>query len=325
MIKIVIVSISGGQGKTTLAALLGRTLAGKGFRTLMVDLDPLHDLTQWLGLDLQIGQTTVIDVLKQAVPMESALYPIPNAEQFWLLPAQESLQDVGSFVKSQNQAGSWGAAVTAFGQGLAAVQTGFDFCVVDTPPQWVGLNEIGLRSADWLIIPAEASFKGCSSLIHTLNLVTSLGLDLEQLLGVIPFRDRWIGSKRSQESRNAIEFMTEEVGETKILPSFRESEVFKRAVNLHTTPAALGEPLLEEAIQAIFQRIVPEPLPAPEQPAEAAKSTQKKPRKPRASNSAKTTSPAEKPSKEQTKSVEGNRSTPRQPKTRRNKQNAQES
>ncbi|WP_289501222.1 hypothetical protein [Gloeocapsopsis sp. IPPAS B-1203] len=50
------------------------------------------------------------------------------------------------------------------------------------------------------------------------------------ILGVIPFRDRWIGRTQSLESRENVEAMKEFMGKIPILPSIRESEQFKRAL-----------------------------------------------------------------------------------------------
>jgi len=46
------VSLSGGQGKTSIALLLGRLLAQQGRKVLMVDADPQANLTFYLGHDV---------------------------------------------------------------------------------------------------------------------------------------------------------------------------------------------------------------------------------------------------------------------------------
>lgn len=39
------VSLSGGQGKSTLVYFLSRALAIQGYRTLVIDLDPQHNIS----------------------------------------------------------------------------------------------------------------------------------------------------------------------------------------------------------------------------------------------------------------------------------------
>ena len=70
------------------------------------------------------------------------------------------------------------------------------------------------------------------------------------LIGVIPFRDKWIGLNQTKESRFAIESMTEEAT---VLPSIRESEKYKEAIN---QKQELEIPDLEYPIQYLVQQIL---------------------------------------------------------------------
>jgi chromosome partitioning protein len=62
MIAVAIASLSGGQGKTTAALFLSRLLASRGYPTLAIDADPQHNLTTYLGLELQPNQPTLLEV-----------------------------------------------------------------------------------------------------------------------------------------------------------------------------------------------------------------------------------------------------------------------
>ena len=58
MLTISIASLSGGQGKTTTALFLGRLLANRSCcSTLMIDSDPQHNLTTYLGFELETQPT----------------------------------------------------------------------------------------------------------------------------------------------------------------------------------------------------------------------------------------------------------------------------
>jgi chromosome partitioning protein len=245
MIKLTTISLSGGQGKTTLSLFLARSLIAKGVRTLLIDLDPLGDFSQWLGFSLQSGQATLLDVLQGRINVQEAIYPVLASEHCGLLRGASELGVSRKAKKAQMPL--W--------QALEPLETAVDFCIIDTPPHAIALNEMALTSADWIVIPAEAGVKGYSSLIHTLNLISDLNVSRDKLLGVVPFRDRWIGSKQTQECRLAIAEMADEVGESLILPSIRESEVFKRAINQQVTLAQLGEPALEDVFETIVHRL----------------------------------------------------------------------
>ena len=84
------VSLSGGQGKTSIALLLGRLLAQQGRKVLMVDADQQANLTFYLGHDVQPDAPTLLEVLKRQVETADGIYPLAYANLF-LMPADEGL------------------------------------------------------------------------------------------------------------------------------------------------------------------------------------------------------------------------------------------
>ncbi|WP_157462498.1 ParA family protein [Crinalium epipsammum] len=75
MLTVAITSLSGGQGKTTVSLFFGRKIASLGYYTLMVDADPQHNLTTYLGVELQPNQPTLLECLKKSVALEEGIYP----------------------------------------------------------------------------------------------------------------------------------------------------------------------------------------------------------------------------------------------------------
>jgi MinD-like ATPase involved in chromosome partitioning or flagellar assembly len=69
------ISLSGGQGKTSIALLLGRLLARQGRKVLMVDADPQANLTFYLGHEVKPQEPTLLEVLKQQVEPVDGIYP----------------------------------------------------------------------------------------------------------------------------------------------------------------------------------------------------------------------------------------------------------
>ncbi len=111
----------------------------------------------------------------------------------------------------------------------------------------ISLTVIG--ASDGLMIPVEASVKGLQSLIRTLELINELNEEDEtfggRVLGVVPFRDRWVGLRRTTESESNIESMKQITSqwfeEDLVLPSIRESEKFKQAINRGLTLHEMGQ------------------------------------------------------------------------------------
>ena len=252
MLTLGITSLSGGQGKSTTALFLGRKLSQVGYPTLIIDADPQHNLTTYLGLELKETEPTLLEFLKKSVESEDAIYPIEGEENLFCLPADEKLDNALDYLSNS------GVGATLLKRRLEIFRQTFKICLIDSPPQrsQIALTVIG--AADGLIIPAEATIKGYGSLVRTLDLLHSM-LEVQattaELWGVLPFRDRWIGRTQTHESRLAIEGMTEEVGKELILPSILESERYKQAINQQKTLSELGFSQLEYPFEVLLSKI----------------------------------------------------------------------
>ena len=80
----------GGVGKTTSAVNLATLLAGRGYRTLLIDIDPQGNATSSLGLDKRALDMTVYDVLVDSVQIKQAIMPSIR-RRLDLLPANANL------------------------------------------------------------------------------------------------------------------------------------------------------------------------------------------------------------------------------------------
>ncbi len=252
MLTIAIASLSGGQGKTTASLMLGRLLARQGYPTLLVDADPQHNLTTYMDLELQPNQPTLLEFLKKSVSVEDSIYPCAGSDQLFLIPADDQLDTVQDYLSNS------GVGATLLKRRLEPVADAFKVCIIDAPPQRSQICLTVLGAADSLIIPAEASVKGYGSLVRTLDLLKNLqdvGATNAQVMGVLPFRDRWIGNTQTQESRAAVTGMCEEVGEALLLPSIRESERYKQAINRRSTLSDLGYAELEYPFEVLIDKI----------------------------------------------------------------------
>ena len=252
MLTIAIASLSGGQGKTTASLMLGRLLSRQGYPTLLIDADPQHNLTTYMDLELQANQPTLLEFLKKSVSAEDSIYPSAGNDNLFLIPADDQLDTVQDYLSNS------GVGATLLKRRLEPVAEAFKVCIIDAPPQRSQICLTVLGAADALIIPAEASVKGYGSLVRTLDLLRNLqdvGATEAQVMGILPFRDRWIGNAQTQESRAAVTGMCEEVGEELILPSIRESERYKQAINRRSTLSDMGYIELEYPFEVLIEKI----------------------------------------------------------------------
>lgn len=247
-------SLSGGQGKTSVSLLLGRLLAQQGQKVLMVDADPQANLTFYLGHDVKANEPTLLEVLKRQVEPADGIYPLTTANLF-LIPADEGLH------KAQEYLATIGMGALALRHSLEAVRELFDVCIIDSPSQRTQICLSVVGASEWVLIPAEASTKGVNSLLCSLELLEELGrirAFTGQVLGVLPFRDKWFGRSQATDSREAIAAMQQVAGAIPVLPSIVESERYKQAIRLGRRLAEMGYAELEfplhRVIEALGQR-----------------------------------------------------------------------
>lgn len=256
MLTVSSISLAGGQGKTTVVLFLSRWLATLGHTVLVIDADPQSSLTTFLGFQVQPDSPTLLEVLKRQVDTADGVYETRH-ENLFLIPSDDALDAVQDYL-----AGSGTGALT-MRRRLKPVAKLFDYCIVDAPPQRSQICLTVMGASDGMVIPVEASVKGLQSLIRTLELVDELKQEDEgfggQILGVIPFRDRWVGRQRTKESQSNIETMeqitSEWFGQNLVLPSIRESEKFKQAINKGMTLHEMGQSDLAFAIEVLAQKI----------------------------------------------------------------------
>lgn len=251
MLTIACMSLSGGQGKTTTTVLLAKYLAKAGYTVLAVDADPQSNLTTFLESDVAPNTPTLLEVFKGTVAVEDGIYPT-KIENLYLIPSDNALDTVQDYLSSS------GVGAMLLGKRLEAVEAVFDICLIDSPPQRSQICKSVIGASKQILIPCEATVKGYGSLVRTLDAINELcdlGVSQAKLLGVIPFRDRWVGKNQTHESRMCIQEIISEVGKESVLPSIRESERYKRAISQGSTLSALGFPELEYPFETLIKQI----------------------------------------------------------------------
>ncbi|MGG6295558.1 ParA family protein [Leptolyngbya sp. AN02str] len=249
---VVAVSLSGGQGKTTLTLLLSRLLNQMGKKVLVLDADPQANLTFYTGTELARDEPSLLEVLQGSVEIAEAI--VEASDGLFIVPSDTTLSQVNDFLAAS------GASANILRLRLKPVRDIFDFCLIDVQPTKSQLSVTALGAADLLIIPAEATTKGTNSVLETLTFVDkqeAIEAFRGSILGIVPFRDRWVGSNQTEESRDNVAAMKEiaQDREIALFPSILESEQFKRAIRQGKSLAELGYPNLEYPLQAIVEAI----------------------------------------------------------------------
>ena len=257
--------LAGGQGKTTVALMLGRYLGRLGIPVLFVDADPQSSLTSFLGVKLQPHTPTLLEVItlpESQLRVVDGIAPVPSTSgdkgvidnsNLFLIPADDGLEAANYKLAAS------GMSLFTLRHRLEPLISEFGAIIVDPPPERSHLAQTSLGAADRWLIPAEASTKGVQSLVRTLALIGEFqsALPGRELLGVVPFRAKWVGRAPTRITRNSIEAMTELVGADLMLPHILESDVYKQAIDLRVSPTDLGARQLEYAISQLAIKLKP--------------------------------------------------------------------
>jgi chromosome partitioning protein len=204
---IAVANQKGGVGKTTTTANLGASLAMKGQRVLLVDMDPQGNLTSAFGLDKQAQQTVADSLLDRRIAL-----PIINLEngsdesRLDLVPA--SIPLAAAEAQLMNKLGR----ELRLRDQLETVNTRYSFILIDTPPSLGLLTINALVAAQYVVVPTEARFfslQGLQMLEESIQEILYLNPRL-QVLGILLSKM----DRRLREERQVSQYLHEKWGDT---------------------------------------------------------------------------------------------------------------
>lgn len=177
---IAITNQKGGVGKTTSAVNLAYCLAKSGKKVLLIDLDPQGNATSGLGFDKQSLQYTILDVVRNELPLSQATVTTKHKNLF-LVPGTAHLANAEVELANAER------RFVRLKQAIEA-PNGYDFILIDSPPSLSLLTVNGLIAAHYVLLPVQAEFyalEGLGQLLETMQLVRKRMNPTLELLGVL--------------------------------------------------------------------------------------------------------------------------------------------
>jgi chromosome partitioning protein len=158
MRTIAIVNQKGGSGKTTTSVNLAATLAEKGKKVLLIDLDPQYSATQWF--DITNGGRGVFDLFAdpENTDLEKLVFET-SAERVSLVPSSPWL--VGAEKALSTEPG----AEQCLKEKIKELPKGrFDYILIDCPPTLGILTLNALNAVTEILVPVECHVMGLHGL-----------------------------------------------------------------------------------------------------------------------------------------------------------------
>lgn len=157
----------GGVGKTTTCVNMSAYLAQKGYKCLIVDLDPQGNATSGLGFAKSEVKGSVYNVMIDDMPIEQAAVKT-CVEGLDILPSSIDLAGAEVelvYLKDREH---------VLARVLESAKKTYDFITIDCPPSLGLLTINALAAANTVIIPIQSEYyalEGLSQLMNTIKLV----------------------------------------------------------------------------------------------------------------------------------------------------------
>jgi len=179
MKTVAVINQKGGVGKTTTSINLSAGLARKGYKVLLIDLDPQAHSTIGMGIEPGEYKLAINDVLVNKKDIKDTLLPT-ETENLFIVPSHIRLDRAEQQLTPE-------MFREAFLQ-KAIRDLDFDFVLIDCRPTLGTLTINALYAADFMVVPIEAgryALDGFADLMETIENVKQNGFSKEKSIRIL--------------------------------------------------------------------------------------------------------------------------------------------
>lgn len=182
-VVIATVNQKGGVAKTTTTLNLGTSLAGLGYRVLLIDLDPQAHLSLGVGVEVPEDEPSIYHLLfDDSLSLDQAIRRGVR-QSVDLIPSDINLSAADLQLTSEMN------RERVLKRRLSRWRTNYDFVLIDNPPSLSLLTINSLTAADFAIVPVQAAFwalRGMRQLFETIEKMKASELNPDlQVLGIL--------------------------------------------------------------------------------------------------------------------------------------------
>jgi chromosome partitioning protein len=215
---IAVANQKGGVAKTTTTLALAAALGELGRRVLAVDIDPQGALTYSMGVDPDVLDETVNDVLVRRLPVDKVII----TREIDLVPSNIDLAGAEAVMLAKT------GREFALQRALREIEERYDFIIVDCPPSLgiLTINALTAAHEVLILLQCEAlSHRGVGQLLETLEDIRHFTNPTLEVIGLIPT----MYDGRSRHARAVIDDVGSRYGVRVLEPPVKKSIRFAEA------------------------------------------------------------------------------------------------